>query len=113
MRLILIILIGTILGTIWGLYFKNITFILLLILFIILRHKGKYVRLIFKPKYLIIFAISFIIANTYFNIRNAMYEKTYNLIQNTTYVIGKVISKRRRERIHMAVYSRTKANWLK
>ena len=106
-----LILIGAILGTIWGLYFKNITFIFLLIFIIILRFKVKYVRLIFKPKYLIIFVISFIIANTYFNIRNATYEKKYNLIQNTTYVIGKVISKRRGERIYMAVYSRTKADW--
>ena len=141
MRPVLIILMGIILGIIWGLYFQNITLIYLLIIFAlgaflvfslrktkacnknaltgilspytvkILHYMAKYAKLFFKSKFIIIFIASFLISNTYFNFRNWVYEKTYTLLQNSTYVIGKVVSKRRGERIHMAIYCTVKANW--
>lgn len=130
MRPILIILIGTISGIVWGLYFQNITPVYLLIMFMfivifynitkiykksfkkkiyenstiaILIYIIKYVKLIFNSKYIIIFLISIIISNIYFNIRNNIYEKTYSSLKKVSDVIGKVISNRGRKRIHLAI----------
>ena len=100
-RPVLIILIGTILGILWGLYFKSITLIFLVFLLLLCianNHKNirRYVNIFINKKCLIIIFISILISNLYFNIRKKAFDNMYNLLQKSNYVIGKIVSNRRR-----------------
>ena len=96
-RPILIISIGIVLGIIWGLYFKNITFFFLFALCLVgaglvPARKMRRLKLIIKKKYIIMFIIAFIFSNLYYHARNNIYEKTYTKIQKATTVVGKIVS---------------------
>lgn len=101
-----------ILGILWGLYVKNVIsiyfFILALsVVFILLPRKlKKYVKLILKKQYLIIFCIVTLFSYGYFNFRNQMYETTYQDWINSNEIRGIILSNRRRKKLYGAIYTK-------
>ena len=81
-RPIVIATIGTILGIIWGLYFKTSTILFLLVIctfVLIINFKpqyriSRYLKVIIKPNIMILFICSAIISLFYTSFRNNLYE---------------------------------------
>jgi len=96
-RPLLIILIGAIIGIIYGLYLKTsiaVTIILLaFMLFLIQRNKSKaFYFLAKRRKLILIFLTSIIISNLYIISANNKYEKTYKQIPKNIITIATVVS---------------------
>lgn len=96
-RPLLIILVGAIIGIIYGLYLNisiAITIILLaLLLYLIQKNKKKAFYFFTKRKIIIlIFLISIISFSLYIILLNSQYEKIYNKIPENTEIIATIIS---------------------
>ena len=96
-RPLLIILIGAIIGIIYGLYLKTsiaVTIVLLLLmLFLIQKNKSKaFYFLAKRRKLILIFLISIIISSLYINLANNKFEKTYKQIPKNVTTIATVVS---------------------
>jgi len=96
-RPLLIILIGAIIGIIYGLYLKTsiaITIIILsLLLFLIQKNKSKaFYFLAKRRKLILIFLISIIISSLYIILKDHNYEKTYNKIPKNISTIATIVS---------------------
>ena len=96
-RPIATILIGAIIGIIYGLYFKTsiATTVILLAFLLFLIQKNRYKTFFFFAKrrkiFLVIF-ISAIISNVYLNLTNSKYEKVYKENSKNIKTVATVIS---------------------
>lgn len=89
-----VIMIAWFLGTIWGLYCKIsiALFVVILILFYAISRKNKYLKIIIKKQYIIIFVICFLVS--YFKIIHIekSFEEKYRDIPEEIEVVGTIIS---------------------
>ncbi len=97
-RPVLAVLIGYIIGIIWGCTFKIsiVPFWLIFLLLFLIQKNKKYktkrlLRIIFNINVIIVIAIFSILSNTIVIIQNNKYENLYNEIEEVE-VIGKIIS---------------------
>ena len=89
-----IIMIAWFLGIIWGLYCKIsiALFVIVLILFYVISRKNRYLKIIIKKKYIIIFIICFLIS--YFKIIHIekSFDEKYKNVKDEIEVVGTIIS---------------------
>lgn len=94
-RIILEIVLGYIIGILWGLYLDiSIVLLYIIILFIIklisFTRIYKYIKLILKPTTIILIIISSLISNLILINQNKKYEKLFKQIEDVN-IIGKVV----------------------
>lgn len=98
-RPVLIVLIGYIIGIIWGLYIEVCiaSFIFIILLFIILIINSniyRYTRVLIKKETILILVLSCIISNIYVNYLNNKYSKLYSNIKCENVVVCTIVGEK-------------------
>ena len=96
-RPILLIIVGYVLGIIWGLYFNIVSFFILLlgitaIYYVMPKNPKRYIKVFLKTKVLYLIIISFVIAYVYVGYLNNQYDNFFKNIKEDAEYRGKIVT---------------------